>query len=337
MIRRIIILLLLVGGICISELKSQNYIFSQTYSSPTIVSPSFTGLISKDRLALNFRDQWPGINHTYVTYALTYDHYQRKLNSGFGLQLLKDRAGDGDLGVTSLKFLYSYNLRINNEWYVRPGMSFSYSERSINYNKLIFPDQLLNPAQPTTTETSLGKDKTQYIDMTISGLAYTKKYWAGITVENLLRPEQSFGVASSRLPMRYIVMGGTTIPIRQRSRRLRQTNAVSFTALYRMQELRDQFDLGAYYTKTPFVMGIWLRGFPIISAFSDKANIMDAIIFLFGYSVGELNIGYSFDFTVSNLLSSSQGAHEISLVYKFHTNVKRNSRKKYAAIPCPGF
>ncbi len=319
------------------QLQAQNYIFSQTYSSPTIVSPSFTGLVSKNRLALNFRDQWPGLNHTYVTYALTYDHFSRKLNSGFGFQLLKDKAGDGDLAVTSANFLYSYNLKINKKWFVRPGFSFTYSERSINFGKLIFPDMLLN-TKPVTSETGLDINKRQYIDVNVSTLAYSSKYWAGVTVEHLLRPNQGFiGSESARLPMRYILLGGATIPIRQRSRRLRQQDAVTFTALYRMQQFQDQLDLGAYYTKSPFVVGLWLRGFPLVAGFTEKANIMDAIILLFGYSVGEMNIGYSFDFTVSNLMSQSQGAHEISLVYKFRSEVRRNSRKKYAAIPCPGF
>ncbi len=318
------------------SIYAQSYIFSQSYSSPTIVSPSFTGLISKDRLALNFRDQWPGLS-TYVTYALTYDHYSKKLRSGFGVQLVKDRAGDGNLAVTTGSLLYSYNLKINKDWFFRPGMAFSYSTRTIDFSKLIFPDMLAT-GNPATSELGLSVDKRPFIDMTTSVLAYTKKYWAGVTVQHLLRQDVAFiREYQARIPITYILLAGMTIPLRHSSRRLGQRESVSFSTQYRMQQFQDQLDIGAYYTKSPFVVGLWLRGFPVISGITSKANILDAVIILLGYSVGELNIGYSYDLTVSKLLSQSNGAHELSLVYKFRSQVKRSSRRKYAAIPCPGF
>lgn len=319
-----------------NQINAQNYIFSQTYSSPTIVSPSFTGLIEKDRLAINFRDQWPGLNHTYVSYALSYDHYSKKLKSGYGFSLIKDEAGTGDLGVTTASFMYSYELKINKNWNARPGMAFSYSERTIDFSKLTFPDEMSSGGN--TAETGLSLDKRQYIDFAASFLAYTNKYWVGLTAEHLLRPNQGFILSEqAKIPIRYILLAGSRIPIRQKSRRTRVKESVTFTMLYRNQQMLDQLDIGAYYTKEPFVVGLWLRGLPIVSGFEQNTTYFESLIFLLGYQFGDIGIGYSFDFTVSKLLSNTAGAHEISLVYKFRNNAKRNSRKKYVAIPCPGF
>lgn len=321
-----------------NSVKSQNYIFSQTYSSPSIVSPSFTGMMGRDRIALNFRDQWPGLNKTFVTYAFTYEHYARKLNSGFGIQILKDRAGNGDLAVTSTNFLYAYDLKINRKWHLRPGISFTYAERSLDFYKLQFPDELIT-GNNQTIETGLTFQGAKYVDFNASVLGYNEFYWGGITVEHLLRPNQALNrTFEARIPMRFIALWGARIPIKKNSRRSKVQESVSFTALYRNQNMLDQFDIGAYYTKNPFVVGMWFRGFPIVSGFNRDVSpvFFESIILLAGFQVMDLSIGYSFDFTLSGLMGRSQGAHEVSIIYQFR-NLKREAKSKYAAIPCPGF
>jgi hypothetical protein len=62
----------------------------------------------------------------------------------------------------------------------------------------------------------------------------------------------------------------------------------------------------------------------------------DAIIGLIGIKTKQLHIGYSYDFTISNLISSTSGSHEISLVYEFNS-FTLGQRKKIRAIPCPEF
>jgi hypothetical protein len=65
-----------------------------------------------------------------------------------------------------------------------------------------------------------------------------------------------------------------------------------------------------------------------------NSNIGDMIAFLIGFKfVNKFSIGYSYDFTISNLVGSSRGANEISIIYQFET--KR--AKKRGAIPCPEF
>ncbi len=49
------------------------------------------------------------------------------------------------------------------------------------------------------------------------------------------------------------------------------------------------------------------------------------------------NIGYSYDYTVSNLGSASGGAHEISLSYIWSTRDPRRPPKNVMQIPCPDF
>ncbi|GAH63476.1 unnamed protein product, partial [marine sediment metagenome] len=96
------------------------------------------------------------------------------------------------------------------------------------------------------------------------------------------------------------------------------------------QEHFSQLDLGLYWYKNPLVFGVWYRGIPVL-----QKQIGDAIILLVGYKTQDFHIGYSYDFTISNLITVTGGAHEISMVFEFRTNPRR--KRKIHAIPCPEF
>ena len=98
--------------------------------------------------------------------------------------------------------------------------------------------------------------------------------------------------------------------------------------LYKKQESIEQLDLGVYWHKSPLVLGFWYRGIP---PFNSK--IGDAVVFLVGYKTPQFNIGYSYDFTVSDLLVHARGSHEISMSFKFLLP----KRKKLGSVPCPEF
>jgi hypothetical protein len=106
---------------------------------------------------------------------------------------------------------------------------------------------------------------------------------------------------------------------------------ISVTFHYKTQEKLHQLDLGLYHTNAPFMLGIWYRGIPVISNTHSK----DAVTLLAGYQAGPLSFAYSYDITMSRLISSTGGSHEISVGYKFEKPQHR--RKKIKAIPCPQF
>jgi hypothetical protein len=97
-----------------------------------------------------------------------------------------------------------------------------------------------------------------------------------------------------------------------------------------------QSDIGVYYYKSPLVFGVWYRGIPFATSKEVSAQACDAIIGMLGIKTDQLNIGLSYDFTISNLITSSGGAYEISLIYSFTSaQVRRGGR--IHAIPCPEF
>ena len=77
-----------------------------------------------------------GMPSTFMTYSFSYDHYFSKFNSGFGLLGYKDAAGTGQLGTLSVGVQYSYNFKILQTIYARPGLHFSYREHGLAWDKL---------------------------------------------------------------------------------------------------------------------------------------------------------------------------------------------------------
>jgi hypothetical protein len=103
---------------------------------------------------------------------------------------------------------------------------------------------------------------------------------------------------------------------------------VSFAFLFKSQGPYNQLDMGFYWNKVPLVLGFWYRGIPPFNSHRG-----DALAALVGFKVKNFSVGYSYDFTISNLITHSNGSHEISMYYEFKTTRK----KKYHAVPCPEF
>lgn len=324
--------------------------FSQFYSSPLTIAPSFAGMTGSSRISMNYRDQWPKIPGTFVTYDLAADHYFPKAKSGLGILAYRDQAGTGNLSLTDLGVQYSYKLKVGEnrgykkrEWFLQPGIYFKYSQRSIDFEKLTFGDQYnINGViyKPTSIE-GLVSPKTGYIDFASSLLGYNDNIWAGFTVDHLLMPNQSLTGTTARIPMQIIAFGGYKYLLNKKSGHTRygeDPENVTFSFCYRKQDVYDQLDLGAYWNRDPFTLGLWFRGLPVLSKSSSTYGGFDAIIVLVGLKINDkLKVGVSYDITISSLLSHTGGAWELSLVYEFNQDLMMQKKHRHAIVPCPSW
>jgi type IX secretion system PorP/SprF family membrane protein len=308
--------------------KGQDPQFTQFYSVPLYLSPSFTGATEQQRFSGSYRQQWLAFPGDFVTYVFAYDHYFAKYNSGLGMMVMRDQAGAGKLGVTNYSLLYSYDFMISNKsWHLRPGLSFIYSQYGLNdYGNLRFPDQM-SASQHISTEPPPSDYGRGNVDGTVSALGYNDKMWYGITVDHLLMPNQSFYEDAVLTPIKYTFFGGAKLI--SKGKLLRPVDeSVTVAFQYRMQGDYRQLDLGLYWYYSPLVLGLWYRGIPKTNALAG-----DAVSFLAGVKMYRFSFGYSYDFTISYLVNSTHGAHEFSMIYEFFTK----KRKRYHAIPCPEF
>lgn len=315
-------------------MNGQDPQFTQFFSNPLYLAPSFAGAIEASRITSMYRSQWLGVGN-YVTYTFSYDHYFDAFNSGFGVLFMKDAAGSARLGMTSIGLQYSYDFKIFDTWHVRPGAHFSYVQTGLDYNKLQFSSEIAaqNGSGGGAVPDAPPKDKVGDVDFSSSLLIYTRKLWFGGNVEHLLQPEVSLYLTNDKTPYKFTVFAG--VELIKKGHLLKPIDeTLTFAALYKNQHFFNQVDFGLYWFKLPIVAGIWVRGIPkVYGEEESKLQVGDAVALLVGYKITQFSIGYSYDFTISRLVTSTQGSHELSLVFNF----RHERRKKIAAIPCPAF
>jgi type IX secretion system PorP/SprF family membrane protein len=320
--------------------KAQDPQFSQFYAAPLFLNPAFAGSTELTRIGANYRNQWPGINANFVTYSAYFDHYFMDYNSGVGLLLLGDRESNAGIALNGVSLQYAYNLRLTQNLAFRAGLEANYTWRSIDYTRLVFGDQLdFTGIVNDQTGEVLSGGNVSYFDMAAGGLLYSDRFWMGFAAHHILQPNQSFLGEDDPLPRKYSVHAGFKIPLPTRTD-LRYENgfrerSLTPTVNYKMQGEFQQLDIGMYFTNEPLVLGLSYRGLPIQNVEGVANN--ESLIFILGYTMNGLNIGYSFDYTLSSLGIGTGGAHEVSISYTFFMGDPRKPPKNVRQIPCPKF
>jgi len=310
----------------------QDPTFSQFYANSLYLAPSFAGATEEYRFALNYRNQWPAVPGMFHTYSISFDKAMPNFNSGIGVLATYDVAGSGNLSTTNIGLLYSYDFNINDDWHVRPGVNFKFYYLGLDIYKLVFNSQI-NGSGTTPSVTPPPFDNVADVDFATSAMVYNDRIWAGFTLDHLLVPKTSFygDDGNASVPVKLNMFGGIQILKKTRLRQKMQ-EVLSVAMNFQKQSNFYQSDIGLYYYKDPLIFGLWYRGIPFMTS-----QAGDAIIGLVGIKTKSVHIGYSYDFTISNLITATSGAHEISLIYEFNNLSLGQQRKRVRAIPCPEF
>ncbi|MTI30374.1 type IX secretion system membrane protein PorP/SprF [Cytophagales bacterium RKSG123] len=318
--------------------RAQDPQFSQFYAAPLYLNPAFTGTAEAHRIITNFRNQWPQLPQAFNTYSLSYDYNLQKLRSGIGLLLVTDRAGSANLNDTQLSFSYSYRIQINKTIVVSSGLQFTYGNRFLDVNKLFFGDQISGGSSvPISIDPSIQDiNSTQFFDFSSGLVVYSKVFWGGFSIYHMNTPNYSMLDMVNEINMKISIHGGAKIPLIYTLRKGVNIPSLSPTFIYKQQGDFRQLDIGLQFTYEPIKTGVWYRGVPLVKNPIDAYN-QDALIFLFGVQFPKFEITYSYDFNISQLGSSSGGAHEASLIYRFkhRKSNRKKTRRRQKYIPCP--
>src|SRR5688500_3839453 len=117
-----ILFLIIIGCSFRSIGWAQDPEFSQFYANPLYLNPAYTGTTQFPTVHLNFRDQWPEFSHAYISYSASFDFYIDMLNSGLGLLMLGDRAGEGIYNTFTLGGFYSYQANLGDNLALKVGL-----------------------------------------------------------------------------------------------------------------------------------------------------------------------------------------------------------------------
>ncbi len=302
--------------VTIQDLKAQDPQFTQFYANPLYLNPAFAGTARCPRICMNYRNQWPSLSGTYVTYSASYDQHIDALNGGLGIMVNQDDQGRGILKSTSATAIYSYLLPVTREFSIKMGLQAGFFQKTLDRTKLNFGDMIdARRGFVWNTNEIIPSQNKSNLDFGAGILGFSKKYFVGAAFHHLTQPDEGLqGV--SKLPLKITGHAGAIIPLEKGNE-----SYISPNILFQQQAKFTQLNLGVYVVKGAFVGGLWYRN-------------SDAFIALVGVQTDHMKIGYSYDVTVSKLSSNTAGSHEVSLQIQFECKPKK---KKYRTISCPSF
>lgn len=271
--------------------------FTQYMTNMSVINPAYT---TGNSLVLNlgslYRYQWSGIKGAPRTITL-FAHipiYER-VESGFSL--ISDDTGNGAKKETNFFADFAYNLKLNENQRIAFGLKAGFSTISTNFNGF-----KLNSGNVTTDNAFAENVNETVPNIGVGTYFFGEKYYVGLSIPNLLSSKHVKSRPTS------ISFGPEKIH-------------TFFTGGYVMN-INETFKI------KPAFMAIFVKGAPV--SVDLTANVLynekfelgtayrfnDSVSILMNVNVTpSLRIGYSYDYTTSNLSQFSSGSHEIGLLY----------------------
>lgn len=338
-----VLMLLTVG---VGGVVAQDPQFSQFYAAPVYLNPAFAGSSEDTRLTVIHRRQWPSLEASFVTSAVAIDKNISKYRSGIGLMVANDHVSPIGLSRTEISAQYAYLLPMTKAISFRAGFQAGYAQRSADFTRFTFGDQFSNNGLTGLASREDFVSETRgNMNLALGGLLFSRRFFFGMAMHHVNRPNESFTNIVSRTPVRTTLHTGFMIPLNKfkygrRNKRFTENEeeikGITPAIVYKSQGKFDQLDIGLHFNYNPIVVGFWYRGLPI-KTYERGLNNHEALILLAGLRFQSISIGYSYDVTISRLAAYTGGAHEISLNYLFSTtpNGRKSKVKGPRSIPCP--
>lgn len=330
--------------------RAQDPSFSQFYAHRAYLNPALTGLDPGLSLTAISRLQWLRADRGFRTYGATAEIREPLLRSGLGLNLLHNTEGIGNLSTTSVGLSYAYTIpgeRSN----VHFGMTTSWVQKTLDWSKFIFSDQLdpiMGPVYGTSA--SPGLENVSFFDIDFgvvwrfdSGLSLGKgtvrrsRTMLGLSIHHLPglfgspQLRESFQELETVVPPRITLHAGMIIPttiLRGVGKEIALSPNVKFdvqgTNPLRFGESLKVFTLGAYVLYEGVTLGAFYQDkLPFPSGLKNtNAFIVTIGSYLGGAQardgVGQkFYLGLSVDVNTTGLGVSGGNVYELALRYNF--------------------
>jgi type IX secretion system PorP/SprF family membrane protein len=319
------ILTIVLNLACAFNLKGQDVSFSQFYSNPLYLNPAFAGSINVPRVAMQYRNQWPGFNNAYKTYCLGFDLPVEVLQGGAGILLMNDAQANSALNMFQADIMYSKFIRLNKKFNLRGALQAGLHQNSLVWSKLVFPDNI-DPDfgnNGISQETPIADPNYLFLDVSSGILLYSESMFLGIAGHHLNEPKQSYYQGQEKvgvLNRKFTLHFGANFDI-FRQGHLRKKFDLSPQVIIQNQGSFLQFNYGFFVNRRGLTAGVWLR--------QNLSLDYDALIFLVGFMKDRWQMTYSYDWTISGLAGLTGGTSEITLSFLLKNPNKESSYPFY--------
>jgi type IX secretion system PorP/SprF family membrane protein len=280
-------LLLLVAQTIVAQQINLN---SQYLFNDMLVNPGATGSKDYIPIQLNFRKQWANFAGSPTTQFISAEGKIAK-NLGFGGIIFNDISGPGRRTGININTAYHLQLDAQKRHYLGFGVGVSFAQHCIDKNRI-------TTYLPNDPAVDRGYNNQMVPDASF-GVFYRflDKGYVGISAYNLIQTKTDLFKVGNKLynPLvrTYYLYGGYNFSIGEKSK-------IKTSTLLRVIEAGTfQFDVSAIYE--------WNHWFWIGGSYRFKA----AAVAMAGIQIKMVRIGYSYDFTLSDIKKYSSGSHEI--------------------------
>lgn len=286
----------------LAEAKAQQLPqYTQYMLNEFAINPAVAGKEEFADVRSNNRYQWVGITDAPRTFILTVNGPMKFKNMGLGMNLFTDIVGP--TRRVGLNFSYAYHIKLNEEIKVSLGLSAGILQWGIDGHKLQLHD--------AGDDNLLTQYQTTYVpDFGAGVLLYHKKYYFGIAVPQLYQSRINLYPGADNK--------GTLV------------THFNVNGAYKF-DIGDDFKIEPsfilkYATPAPFKLDVGLRGIYQEQVWLGVAyRHNDAVTALIGYLYKNyLMIGYSYDFSTTNIRKYSSGTHEVMLGLRFSRKQNRS-------------
>ncbi|MEI8136192.1 MAG: type IX secretion system membrane protein PorP/SprF [Bacteroidota bacterium] len=269
--------------------------YTQYMLNEMAINPAVAGKDDYSDVRSNNRYQWVGITDAPRTYMITLNGPIKAKNMGVGMNLYTDIVGP--TRRTGLNFSYAYHMKLKKDMFLSMGLSAGVLQWGIDGSKLILRD--------AGDENLLTTYQTTYVPDFGAGIYFHKKdkFYVGLSLPQLYKaPIKLYDGAgkNSTLVNHFNLNAAYKFDLNEDFK-----IEPSFLVKYAIPA-PPKLDVGA---RVIYQEQIWLGG-------AYRHN--DAFTALIGYFYKNyLMIGYSYDFTTTNIRKYSTGTHEIMLGIRF--------------------
>lgn len=272
------------------------------------INPGYAGMRDAICATAILRQQWVGFKDVYgnkgapQTNLISLDAGIKPLRGGLGMTIMQDKLGFEK--NISIKLGYAYHLFIG-PGRLGIGAQVGFLNKEIDFSQFHPLDSVGDPLL-----TSKAKESTMITDISF-GAYYQipQKLHFGISTSQLLQSDGNLGTkATLDLKRHYYIVAGYIYPLP-----MNPTFELLPSVLIKTDISSTQFDINALVKyNNQFWGGVSYRQ-------------TDAIVAMLGVSFKDINIGYAYDITTSDIGKEkrSNGSHEIMIGYCFKVEIER--------------
>ncbi len=308
---------LFIGFILFSaNIFAQDAFFTEAFNSPLTLNPATAGTAELDlRFTATFKRQFLNVPSPLQNAAVGVDRYIKNMHGGVGLLLTNSK--EGYLNKNGLAAIYSYALCLPNAR-LHLGLQAGVANRSVNYDKLYFSDQIDNtgiiPGAVSGVDVALNNNK-YFADFAAGFLLYYRSNWMiGGGAQHINQPDESLTSNSySKLPRRWFSYVRYKLDIDEEG-----DSYFLPSIIYYQQAKSNSLSVGCEYKNARMAIGAWYRG--NVGFQNSDAFAITLSLDLFDRRYNEtdrLRVGMAYDATTGKLgFSRSAGSGEGAFIWE---------------------